>query len=78
MSSLRWPTYTTEPNTESKAVGSAVEKMVAAGIAKSAANQRQLQEARAVEARRLRQESIDAATAMPPDAFNTFPPEKKA
>lgn len=59
---LNWPTYETKaPNNQTDPVGNAVKAMGDAAVAQSAANQRQLQQARAAEAKRQRQESLDAA-----------------
>lgn len=57
---LKYPQFT-KPNNESDAVGNAIDIMVAQQLATAAANVKQLQAARAEEARRLRQESLDAA-----------------
>jgi hypothetical protein len=58
---INWPTFQKQPSNESNAVGSAVDAMVSAARAESAANMRQLQQARAAEAKRQRQESLDAS-----------------
>lgn len=65
---INWPVYETkEPNNATDPVGPALKKMMDASIAQSAANQRQLQEARAAEAKRQRQESLDAAQVLDTD-----------
>lgn len=59
---INWPIYETkEPNNQTDPVGNAVRAMTERAIAQSAANARQLQQARAAEAKRQRQESLDAA-----------------
>jgi len=60
MSSLKFPQFTNPPN-ESNAVGNAVDLMCKRELAQSAANYKALQAARAAEAKRQRQESIEAA-----------------
>ena len=58
---LIFPKFEKQPSNESNAVGDAVNQMVKRELGQSAANMRQLQAARATEARRQRQESLDAA-----------------
>lgn len=58
---LIFPTFEKQPANESNAVGSAIDLMVAQQRAQSRANMQQLQQARALEAKRQRQESLDAA-----------------
>jgi len=58
---MQWPTYEKQPISESNAVGNAIDVMVAQQRAQSEANMRQLQAARAADAKRIRQEDIDAA-----------------
>ena len=59
---LNWPTYETKaPNNQTDPVGNAVKAMTERAVLQSAANQRQLQQARADLAKRQRQESLDAA-----------------
>lgn len=58
---IAWPQFTEEPSNESRAIGSAIERMTSAALGQSRANQKHLQLARAAEAKRLRQESLDAA-----------------
>jgi hypothetical protein len=67
MSSLRWPTYEKQPSNESTAVGDAVNVMVNEHRAQAAANMKQLQQARAAEARRQREESLAAAAVLDTD-----------
>ena len=64
---LIFPKFEKQPSNESNAVGDAVNVMVARERASAAANMRQLQTARAAEARRQRQESIDAAKVLDTD-----------
>jgi hypothetical protein len=61
---ISWPKFEKQPSNESNVVGSAVDVMVAQHRAQSAANQKQLQAARAAEARRQRQESLAAAAVL--------------
>jgi hypothetical protein len=66
--SLNWPTYAKqEPNNQTDPVGNAVNVMVSEHRAQAAANMRQLQAARAAEAKRQRQESLDAARVLDTD-----------
>jgi hypothetical protein len=58
---LNWPKFEIEPSNASDANGSYINKMVDRELAQSAANHRALQAAKATEAKRLRQESLDAA-----------------
>ena len=57
---INWPKFEIKPSNESDANGDYIKKMVNREIAQSAANQKQLQQAKAAEARRIRQESLDA------------------
>jgi len=58
---LRWPTYEQkQPDNQTDPVGNAVKVMTERALASSAANARQLQQVRADEAKRQRQEAIDA------------------
>jgi hypothetical protein len=58
---ISWPKFEKQPSNESTAVGDAVNVMVNEHRAQAAANMKQLQQARAAEAKRQRQESLDAA-----------------
>ena len=59
---IRWPQYESkEPNNQTDPVGNAVKVMCDAAVAQSAANARELQQAKAEVARRQRQESLEAA-----------------
>jgi hypothetical protein len=64
---ISWPKFEKQPSNESNAVGDAVNQMVARERASAAANMRQLQTVRAAEAKRRRQESIDAARVLDTD-----------
>jgi hypothetical protein len=59
--SLNWPNYDRKNMTDQNAVGDAIEVMVAKEQAQAAVNQRQLQAARAAEAKRQRDESLAAS-----------------
>jgi hypothetical protein len=61
---INWPKFEKQPSNESTAVGDAVNVMVKRELAQSAANMRQIQAARAAEARRQRQESLAAAAVL--------------
>jgi hypothetical protein len=61
---INWPKFEKQPSNESSAVGDAVNQMVARERASAAANQKQLQAARAAEARRQREESLAAAAVL--------------
>ena len=64
---ISWPKFEKQPSNESNAVGSAVDVMVARERASAAANMRQLQTVRGAEAKRQRQESLDAAAVLDTD-----------
>jgi len=64
---ISWPRFEKQPSNESNAVGDAVNQMVARERASAAENMRQLQAARAAEAKRQRAESLAAAAVLDTD-----------
>jgi hypothetical protein len=63
---IKWPDFSNATKPENS-VGDALRIMCDREIAQSAANMRQLQQARAAEAKRQRQESLDAAKVLDTD-----------
>ena len=66
--SINWPVYETKaPNNQTDPVGNALKAMTERAVAQSAANMRQLQQARAADGKRQRDESLAAAKVLDTD-----------
>jgi len=61
---ISWPKFEKNVDNQNTAVGDAVRQMTDRALAQSAANARQLQQARAAEAKRQRAESLAAASVL--------------